>query len=222
MRILIIEDNPQTVRFLSSGLKQAGHVIQTACDGESGLTLALHGDFDAAVLDVMLPKMDGFKVLERLRQSRLAADLPVIILSARGTPSERVQGLELGADDYLPKPFLMDELMARLNAITRRTPSIVKEAILVIDNLELDTVRRKVNCEGTPLLLTALEFRLLEYLMRNRGHIVTKAMLLSHVWDYDFEPQTNVVEARICKLREKIGECGSLIRNVKGFGYVID
>lgn len=222
MRVLVIEDNRQTARFLESGLGQAGHVVHVEYDGACGLEKVLHDDFDAAVLDVMLPRIDGFSILERIRRSRDKAFLPVIILSARGTPSERVHGLELGADDYLPKPFLMDELVARLNAITRRRDAAAICPAIKIGTLELDTVERKVRRNGVVLPLSALEFRLLEYLMRNRGRIITKAMLLNHVWDYDFEPQTNVVEARICKLRDKLGECGSLIRNVKGFGYVVD
>lgn len=222
MKILIIEDNQLMALFLSSALKKAGHTVQMAYDGENGLDLAFHEKFDAAILDVKLPGIDGFTVLERLRKSSVTATLPIIILSACNDSSDRIHGLELGADDYLPKPFLMDELIARLSAITRRAHAATAGTILAIDNLVLDTVKRKVNCGETQIPLTALEFRLLEYLMRNRGHVITKATLLSQVWDYNFKPKTNIIEARICKLREKLGEHGSLIRNMKGIGYTIN
>ena len=222
MKILIIEDTQPTMLFLSSALKQAGHTVCAACDGEKGLSLAIHEKFDAAILDVKLPGINGFTVLERLRKSPFAATLPIIILSACNDPSDRIHGLELGADDYLPKPFLMEELIARLTAIMRRTNISIANTIFEIGDLVLDTAKRRVKCGDTQILLTALEFRLLEYLMRNRGRVITKAILLSQVWDYNFEPQTNIIEARICRLREKLGKCGSLIRNIKGSGYVID
>lgn len=222
MRVLVIEDNRQTAQFVSSGLKQAGHVVQSAYDGNSGLALAAHGAFDAVILDLMLPDMEGLTVLDRLHAASATSSIPVLILSARGMPSERIAGLERGADDYLPKPFLMDELIARLNAITRRCRSAAHDTVLAAGKLSMNTVERWVCMDGVPVALTALEFKLLECLLRNRRRIMTKAVLLSRVWGYSFDPQTNVIEARICKLREKLHGSDVQIRNVKGFGYVID
>lgn len=223
MRILVIEDNRQTIDLLKAGLRQAGHAVQTALNGEDGLSMATHEPFDALVLDLMLPGVDGLEVLSRLRNSNSTAkSLPVIILSARGAPIDRVKGLDLGADDYLPKPFLMDELLARLNAIYRRRNSITTDSVITVGSLKIDLPGRRVYCGGVLLNLTALEHKLLECLMRNRGRIMTRSLLLSNVWGYDFEPRTNVIEACICRIREKLGDCGKLIRNVKGLGYVVD
>lgn len=223
MRVLVIEDNLQTCSMISIGLEKAGHVVLTARDGESGLSIAMHEQFDTLILDLMLPDIDGHEVLSRLRKSDARTkNIPVIILSALGTPADRIHGLNSGADDYIPKPFLVDELIARMNAVQRRHSGTSRETVITAGALTLDMLGRRAIYDGRCIMLTYLEYRLLECLMRNRGRILTKAMLLDQVWGYDFEPQTNVVEARMCRLREKLGTCATLIRNVKGLGYVVD
>lgn len=223
MRIIVIEDNHQTASMISLGLKQAGHIVLTAYDGENGLVMVMHEQCDILVLDLMLPDIDGLEVLSRIRKSNgRAKNIPVIILSVLGTPTDRINGLNIGADDYIVKPFLMDELIARLNAIQRRRNGNSWETVITIGALTLNMLDRRVFNGGKCLSLTSLEYKLLECLMRNRGRILTKSMLLDKVWGYDFEPQTNVVEARMCRLREKLGVCAKLIRNIKGLGYVVD
>ena len=207
MHILIIEDDGKTAALCS--------------DGEEGAAAALHGEYDAAVIDIMLPKRDGLSIIRDLRAA--GRNLPVIVLSARGTVDARIKGLEVGADDYLAKPFSVAELLARTQALLRRASRHQDSSVLKVEDLEMDLVSHRVTRGGERIDLQPLEYQLLEYLMRNRGRVVSKNTILEHVWDYDFDPHTNVVEARVCRLREKIDRASErkLISTVRGFGYVL-
>jgi heavy metal response regulator len=222
MRILLIEDDPRTASFIIKGLKQEGFAVDHAADGEEGLHLALQNSFDAAVIDIMLPKLDGLTLIERLRQQ--AVSTPVIVLSARSSVEDRVKGLQVGADDYLMKPFAFSELLARIQALLRRANAQTDPATLTVEDLRMDLIRRKVFRAKKEIDLQPKEFALLEYLMRNAGRVISKTMIMEHVWDYNFDPQTNVVEARICKLRDKIDRDADkkLIRTIRGMGYVLE
>jgi len=223
MRILIVEDDERTASFIIKGLKQAGFVVDHASDGESGLSMLLNESYDAAIIDIMMPLMDGLTLINKLRSKKVAT--PVLILSAKKTVDDRVKGLETGGDDYLVKPFAFSELLARIQALIRRNNfSFSEPTILTIADLSLDIVKRKVFRGGNEIELQFREFSLLEYLMRNTGRVVSKTMIMEHVWDYNFDPQTNVVEARICKLRDKIdrNSQNKLIHTIRGAGYVIE
>ncbi len=222
MRILIIEDDDRVADFIRKGLRQEGYAVDHAADGENGLHLASTEPYDAAIVDIMLPKLDGLTLIERLRGQKIAT--PVLILSARGSVDDRVRGLQTGGDDYLVKPFAFAELLARLQALIRRANAIAEPTTLTVGDLTLDLVKRKVFRKGRPIDLQAKEFALLEYLMRNAGRIVSKTMIMEHVWDYNFDPQTNVVEARICRLREKVDRAfdQKLIHTIRGAGYVLE
>jgi two-component system OmpR family response regulator len=222
MRILIVEDDAITASFIMKGLKQAGFVVEHACDGEEGLHLASTASYDAAVVDIMLPKLDGIMLIEELRRRKFTT--PIIILSAKGTVDDRVKGLRAGGDDYLIKPFAFSELLARIQSLIRRVNSISEPTTLTMGDLMIDLLKRKVLRAGKEVELQPREFALLEYLMRNKGMVVSKTMIMEHVWDYNFDPQTNVVEARICRLRDKIDRPfdNKFIHTIRGVGYVLE
>ena len=221
MNILIIEDDAATAEFVAGAFKQAGYATERAADGESGLLAALHGPHDAAVVDIMLPRLDGLEVIRRLRAA--GRTLPVIVLSARGSVDAKIRGLEAGGDDYLAKPFSVAELVARVQTLLRRAGNAAETSVLRVEDLEMDLVTHRVSRAGGPIALQPLEYQLLEYLMRNRGRIVSRNTILDRVWDCHFDPHTNVVESRVCHLREKIDRpyARKLLRTVRGFGYVL-
>ncbi len=221
MRVLLVEDDIKIASFIVKGLKAAGFAVDSAVDGEEGLELALTEPYDAAIIDLMLPKRSGLSLIKEMRAERV--NTPVLILSAKGSVDDRVKGLEIGADDYLTKPFAFSELLARVQALIRRASGIADPARLSVGDLSINLLTREVIRAGRRIDLQPREFSLLEYLMRNAGRIVSKTMIMEHVWDYHFDPQTNVVEARISRLREKIdrGADQKLIHTVRGAGYVI-
>lgn len=222
MRCLLVEDDERTALFIIKGLKQAGFVVEHAADGDTGLSLALSESFDIAVVDIMLPGLDGLSLIEKIRQKKI--NFPVIVLSAKGTVDDRVKGLQKGGDDYMTKPFSFSELLARIQAHLRRTSASMETSTLAVADLSLDLIRRKAFRSGKPIELKALEFSLLEYLMRNAGNVLSKTMIIEHVWDYNFDPQTNVVETGICRLRDKIDRPfeDKLIHTIRGVGYVLE
>jgi two-component system OmpR family response regulator len=221
MRILIIEDDAQTADYMAKGLGEAGHVVDRAGDGRDGLYMASSGDYDAVVLDRMLPQLDGLKVLEALRAANIHT--PVLILSALGQVDDRVGGLRAGGDDYLTKPFAFSELLARIESMTRRRAASAPETTLTVGDLTLDRLSRKVTRAGQSIDLQPREFQLLEFLMRHAGQVVTRTMLLEGVWDYHFDPQTNVIDVHMSRLRQKVdkGFETSLIQTVRGAGYML-
>lgn len=221
MRILVIEDDKQTRDFLVQGLTQSGHVVDAAGDGKDGLFLALEQGFDVLVVDRMLPGLDGLSIVETVRRS--GDQTPILILSALGEVDDRVEGLRKGGDDYLVKPFAFSELEARLEALIRRGTIEVAETRLQVADLEMDLLARQVRRAGQEIELQPREFRLLEYLMRHSGQVVTRTMLLEKVWDYHFDPQTNVIDVHISRLRRKIDKDFEppLIQTVRGAGYAL-
>jgi len=221
MKILLIEDDTRIAAFISKSLQQMGFASECASDGVKGLQLATEKQYEAAIVDLMLPKLDGLTVIERLRESGIG--LPVLILSAKHEVDDRVRGLQSGGDDYLTKPFAFSELFARLQALLRRAKGTAQPTAFQVGDLQLNCLTREVKRAGQIVELQPREFDLLKYLMENAGRIVTKTMIIEHVWNYNFDPQTNVIEARICKLREKIdhGREQPLIQTVRGVGYVI-
>ena len=221
MRILIVDDDVRTASFILKGLRQAGFVVEHEVDGKEALYRVLGDQYDAAIVDIMLPSLDGLSLVRELRQRNLR--LPVLILSAKGSVQDRVQGLSDGGDDYLTKPFAFSELLARLQALIRRAQGIAEPARLMVGNLSIDLLSRKVFRGERFIDLQPREYALLEYLIRNQGRVVSKTMIMEHVWNYNFDPETNIVEARICRLREKIdrGPDPKLIHTVRGIGYVL-
>ncbi len=221
MRLLIVEDEPKTGDYLRQGLTEAGFVTDLARTGPDGLHLASAGEYDLVILDVMLPGMDGWQVLAALRQQ--GRDLPVLFLTARDDVADRVRGLELGADDYLVKPFAFSELLARIRTLLRRGKAKEAELLHVAD-LELDVLRRRAARGGTRIDLTAKEFALLDLLMRREGEVLSRALIASQVWDMNFDSDTNVVDVAIKRLRAKVDEPFStrLIHTVRGMGYVME
>ena len=221
MRVLIVEDDPKIASFIEKGLKAVGFAVDHAADGEEGLDLALSEPYDAAIIDLMLPKREGLSVIETMRREKI--NTPVIILSAKGSIDDRVKGLQTGSDDYLTKPFAFSELLARVQALIRRSTGAAEPTRLAVGGLSMDLLAREVVRNGEKIELQPLEFSLLEYLMRNAGRVVSKTMIMEHVWDYNFDPQTNVVEARVCRLRDKIdkGYPEKLIHTIRGAGYVL-
>ncbi|MDH3237103.1 MAG: response regulator transcription factor [Deltaproteobacteria bacterium] len=221
MRLLLVEDDVKIARFVMNGLKEAGFAVDHAADGEDGLHLAITEPYDVAVVDLMLPKVDGLTLIEEVRKKNLTT--PVLILSAKKSVDDRVKGLQTGSDDYLVKPFAFSELLARVHALIRRSSKIASPTELRVSDLTLNIQTRNVSRAGKEIALQPLEFSLLEYLMRNAGRVVSKTMIMEHVWDYNFNPQTNVVEARICHLRDKIDKDfhKKLIHTVRGVGYVL-
>ncbi|UCG12242.1 MAG: response regulator transcription factor [Deltaproteobacteria bacterium] len=221
MRLLLVEDDSKTASFISKGLKEAGFTVDHASDGESGLHMALGESYDAAVIDLMLPKTDGLTLIETLRRNKI--NTPVIILSAKRSVDDRVKGLQTGGDDYLTKPFAFSELLARVQGLIRRSSEVTEPTTLTVGGLTMDLLTREVSREGMEIDLQPREYALLEYLMRNHGRVVSKTMIMEHVWNYNFDPQTNVVEARICKLRDKVDKDfqTKLIHTIRGVGYVL-
>lgn len=221
MRILLVEDDTKIASFISMGLRQAGFAVDHAVDGEQGLDLALHEAYDAAILDIMLPKLDGLALLDQLRQHRIA--MPIIMLSAKRSVEDRVKGLQTGGDDYLTKPFAFTELLARVQALIRRSSSTPETTTLRVADLALDKLKREVRRGAERIDLQPREFSLLEYLMHNEGRAVSKTMILEHIWDYNFDPQTNVVDVLVCRLRNKVDRDFNhkLIHTIRGVGYVL-
>lgn len=221
MRTLLIEDDIKIASFIEKGLKAAGFAVDHASNGLDGLHLALTEPYDAAIIDLMLPGLDGLAVIERMRREKI--NIPVIILSARDSIDDRVRGLGAGGDDYLTKPFSFSELLARIHALMRRASGAAEPTRLRVGNLAMDLISREVVREDRKIDLQPREFALLEYLMRNTGRVVSKTMIMEHVWDYHFDPMTNVVEARISRLRNKIDKPfeRKLIHTVRGVGYVL-
>jgi two-component system OmpR family response regulator len=221
MRILLVEDDLKIASFITKGLKAAGFAVDHVTDGEEGLHMALTEPYDTAIIDIMLPKRDGLSIIEEMRKEKIST--PVIILSAKGSIDDRVKGLQTGSDDYLTKPFAFSELLARVQALIRRASGASEPTRLVVGDCSMNLVTREVVRSGKNIELQPLEFSLLEYLMRNAGRVVSKTMIMEHVWDYNFDPQTNVVEARISRLRDKIdkGFPKKLIHTVRGVGYAL-
>ena len=221
MRILFIEDDSKIASFVKKGLKEAGYAVEHTSNGEEGLILALSSDYDAAVVDITLPGIDGLSIIKELRLQKKI--LPILILSARSSVDDRIKGLETGSDDYLTKPFAFSELLARLQALIRRSNLITEPTSLNFKNLTMDLLNHTVHRDKKLIELQPREYSLLEYLMRNAERVVSKTMIMEQVWNYNFDPETNIVEARICKLREKVDKDFSetLIHTIRGVGYVI-
>ncbi len=221
MRALIVEDDRTIADFVARGLREAGFAVDVAADGEEGLTLALEQQPDVAIVDIMLPRRDGLSLIDELR--RRGRTTPVLILSARRTVDDRVRGLQAGGDDYLTKPFAFAELLARVQALVRRATRAQEPTTLIVGDLSLDLLSRKVVRGTTALDLRPREFALLEYLMRNAGRVVSKTMILSHVWEYTFDPQTNIVDVLVSRLRDKIDRPFETkrLQTVRGVGYVL-
>ena len=221
MRVLLVEDDAKIAAFVRNGLAQEGFTVDHAADGLGGLSLASQAPYDAAVIDIMLPGLDGLALIEELRNRRIR--VPVIILSAKRSVDERVAGLQAGGDDYLTKPFAFSELLARIHALIRRATNAAEPTGITIGDLHIDLRARTVSRADRRINLQPREYALLEYLARNAGRVVSKTMIIEHVWDYNFDPQTNIVESRICRLREKIEEdfATPLIHTVRGMGYVL-
>ena len=221
MRILVVEDDVQIAAFIVEGLTQAGFAVDSGGNGEEGLHMALTTPYDAAVIDLMLPTMDGLQLIDTLR--RRGVKTPVLILSAKRSVDDRVHGLQTGGDDYLTKPFAFAELLARVQALIRRASDIVDPTSLTVGGLSMDLLSREVWRDGTRIDLQPREFALLEYLMRYAGRVVSKTMLLEHIWDYRFDPQTNVVDVLVCRVRHKVERdyTTKLIQTIRGVGYVL-
>ena len=221
-KVLVVEDDPSTAEYLSKGLIENGYLVHTAAEGRDGLFHALDGEYAAVVLDRMLPGMDGLAILSAMRAA--GVETPVIILSALGSTDERVKGLKAGSDDYLTKPFAFSELMARIEALQRRSPSAsTVVTTLECGDLNMDLLSHRVERAGTRIDLQPREFRLLECLLRNQGHVVTRTMMLEEVWDYHFDPGTNVIDVHMSRLRKKIDEGAEipLLHTVRGVGYML-
>jgi len=221
MRILLVEDDREIASFVAKGLRQASYAVDVVGDGKEGLDRALGESYDAAVVDIMLPKRDGLSLLSELRREKVK--IPVIVLSAKRTVDDRIKGLQAGGDDYLTKPFSFSELLARIQALIRRASAVSEPTTLELGDLHLDLLTREVTRKDRKLSLPGREYALLEYLLRNAGRPVSKTMILEHVWDYDFDPQTSVVDVLVSRLRQKIDEGfkQKLIHTVRGVGYVL-
>jgi two-component system OmpR family response regulator len=222
MKILLIEDDQPTAAFVEKGLRQAGHEVDHSGDGREGLVLATTVVYDAAVIDRMLPGLDGMALVKTMRGAGVKT--PILFLTARGGIDDRVEGLEAGADDYLGKPFAFSELIARLNALARRPPIAGEPTVLQVGDLFMDLVGRKVRRGDQPIELMPREFKLLEVLMRNRGRLMTRTMLLERVWDFRFDPKSSIVETHVSRLRAKVDRPFDLplIRTERGMGYILD
>jgi two-component system OmpR family response regulator len=221
MRVLVVEDDGKIASFVSKGLKEAGFAVDVATDGVDGLHLGLTESYDAAVIDIMLPGLDGLSLIERLRSKKIKT--PVIILSAKRSVDDRVKGLQTGGDDYMTKPFSFSELLARIQALIRRATQVSEPSSITVGDLSIDLLTRQVRRRESNLSLPSREFALLEYLMRNKGRIVSKTSILEHVYDYSFDPQTNVVDVLVCRLRNKVDRDfePKMIHTVRGMGYVL-
>jgi heavy metal response regulator len=221
MRILVVEDDKKVASFIVKGLKQEGFAVDHAADGEDGLYLALNEPYDACIIDIMLPKLDGFNLIEKMRHQKINA--PVIILSAKRSVDDRVKGLQTGSDDYLVKPFAFSELLARVQALIRRASAPALPTRLAVGDLHMDLLTREVFRGDQKIDLQPREFALLEYLMRNAGRVASKTMIMEHVWEYNFDPQTNVVDVLVCRLRNKMERDveKKMIHTIRGVGYVL-
>lgn len=219
VRILVVEDDPKIASFVAGGLRQHGFAVDQAGDGDEALALVATTAYDAAVVDVMLPRLDGLSLVRRLRAARNA--LPVLFLSARSRVDDRISGLQAGGDDYLTKPFAFSELLARVQALIRRATRAPEATRLTAGDIELDLATREVRVGGTSVELQPREFTLLAFLLRHAGRPVTKTMILEHVWDYSFDPQTNVVDVLVHRLRAKVDPEHRRIETLRGVGYVL-
>ncbi len=221
MYVLVVEDERRLAQVVRRVLEEEGHTVDTAHDGEEGLAMALEGSHDVIVLDVLLPEMDGIEVCQALRRNRI--DTPVLLLTALDSVQDRVRGLDAGADDYLPKPFAFQELLARLRALGRRKVQPREPSQLQVDDLALDLRRRRAERSGRVIELSPKEFSLLEFLMRNEGRVVTRTQMLDHLWGYDYATDSNLVDVYVSYLRRKVdrGHRNKLIRTVRGAGYVL-
>ena len=221
MRILLVEDDLKIASFISKGLKEAGFAVDHAPDGEEGLHMALIESYDTAVIDIMLPKLDGLALIETLRQRKI--ETPVLILSAKRSVDDRIKGLRMGSDDYLTKPFVFGELLARIQALMRRGRMSDEPTSMKCGDLSIDLLKREIIRSGQKIELQPREFNLLEYLMRNKGNVISKTMILDHIYDYQFDPQTNVVDVLVCRLRNKIDKdfADKMIHTIRGVGYVL-
>jgi len=219
MRILVVEDDRKISSFVTKGLKQSGYAVDACGDGEEALVLAETTAYDAAVVDLMLPKLDGLSLIQRLRARSVRT--PIIILSAKASVDDRVRGLQAGGDDYLTKPFAFSELLARVQALIRRASQSTEPTRLTVGDLTLDLITHEASRDGEKIELQPREYSLLEYLMRNQGRTVTKTMVLEHVFDYSFDPQTNVVDVLVHRLRSKIDPEKTRLHTLRGVGYVL-
>lgn len=221
VRILLIEDDYDASRYIAQGLKEAGHVIDLANKGTDGFALATQESYDVLIVDRMIPELDGLSLIEQLRAQSI--NVPILILSALGNLDDKVTGLRAGGDDYLPKPFAFEELLARIEALGRRAYQGATNTFLKVGDLEMDVLSRQVRRESTQINLQPREFRLLEYLMRHSNQVVTRTMLLENVWDYNFDPQTNVIDVHVSRLRSKIDRDFkiNLLHTIRGAGYML-
>ena len=219
MRILVVEDDKKIASFVVNGLKQSGYAVDHSADGQQGLAMALSIAYDAAVVDLMLPKLDGLSLIHDLRAK--GKHMPVLILSAKASVDDRVKGLQAGGDDYLTKPFAFSELLARIQALIRRASHAAEPTRLTVGDLTLDLLTRDVQRGSEKIELQPREFALLEYLMRNANRTVTKTMILEHIFDYSFDPQTNVVDVLVHRLRSKVDKDRALLHTIRGVGYVL-
>jgi two-component system OmpR family response regulator len=221
MRVLVVEDDKKIAIFVAKGLEEAGYAVDVAVDGTDGLFHATSGNYDAAIIDLMLPGIDGLAIIERMREKRI--DTPVLILSAKRTVDDRVKGLQAGGDDYMTKPFSFSEVLARIHALIRRATRAAEPTSLTCGDLTLDLMTREVRRGDTVIELKPKEFSLLEYLMRNPGRIVSRTTILEHVYDYSFDPQTNVVDVLVHRLRSKVDKDHEtkLIQTIRGAGYAL-
>ena len=219
MKILIVEDDKRTSEFIELGLQQSGYRTDCVASGLDGWLKARAESYDLAIVDIMLPELDGISLVKKIREARIA--FPIIILSAKSSESNKILGLESGADDYMAKPFSLAELIARVNAQIRRASAVTEPVELVVEDLRLNLITRKVFRGEDPIILQPLEFQLLEYLMRNKGRVVSKSTIIEHVWEYNIDTHTNIVESRMSRLRDKVDNPykRKLIATVRGFGY---
>lgn len=222
MKVLIVEDDPKIASFVEKGLEEAGFVVDRTEDGEQALQLAKEIKYDAAIIDIMLPKFDGLSLIDLMRQRGI--ETPILILSAKHTVDDRIRGLQRGADDYLVKPFVFAELLARVQALVRRSTKPIEANRIACGDLVVDLLERKVRRGGQLIDLQPKEYALLEYLLRNRGRTLSKTMIMEQIWDLHFDPQTNVVDVLVCRLRNKIDKNfpQKLIQTIRGIGYVLD
>jgi len=221
MKILVIEDDKGIRTFVSKGLQEAGFTVDTASDGEDGFTLLLTGSYDAAVVDIMLPGMDGLQIIEKIRSR--GNHTPIIILSAKRDVDDKIQGLQKGGDDYLTKPFSFSELLVRIQALIRRSSTTSPAAVLSCSDLTLSLISHKVERKGIEIELQPKEFALLEYLLQNKNRVLSKTLIMEKIWHYDFDPQTNIVDVLVSRLRSKIDKNydKKLLHTIRGVGYVI-
>ncbi|HEY7535258.1 MAG TPA: response regulator transcription factor [Thermodesulfobacteriota bacterium] len=221
MRVLVVEDDKKIASFIVKGFKQAGFAVDHASNGEDGIHLALHESYDAAVIDLMLPGLDGLSLIEEVRRQKV--NTPVLILSAKRSVDDRIKGLQTGGDDYLTKPFAFSELLARVQALIRRASKTTEPIRLTVGDISIDLLTREVKRGGKKIDVQSREFSLLEYLMRNAGRAVSKTLIMEHVYDYNFDPQTNVVDVLVCRLRNKIDRDfdKKMINTIRGVGYVL-